>query len=87
MVHESPYYGSRKPLAQRGSKLLRVSDLFVLGYATIYESVNLLSYLTQEGYAEGGLCECCAPLAVTRVIEADLPQSAALCQSLHPSQI
>lgn len=56
MVHESPFYGSRKPLLQRGSKLLRVSDLFVLGYATIYESINLLSYLSNEGYSEGGLC-------------------------------
>jgi len=56
LVHESPFYNSRRPQAQRGSKLLRVSDLFVLGYATIYESVCLLHYLTRDGFDEGGLC-------------------------------
>jgi hypothetical protein len=58
MVHEGPFYGARKPSNQRGSKLLRVSDLFVLGYATIFESINLLAYLSREGYDEGGLCKC-----------------------------
>lgn len=32
MVHESPFYGSRRPAAQKGSKLLRVSDLLTLGW-------------------------------------------------------
>ncbi|KAF5839086.1 hypothetical protein DUNSADRAFT_1631 [Dunaliella salina] len=56
LVHESPFYNARRPQAQRGSKLLRVSDLFVLGYATIYESVCLLHNLTRDGFDEGGLC-------------------------------
>eukprot|EP00197_Chlamydomonas_leiostraca_P007037 CAMPEP_0202860166 /NCGR_PEP_ID=MMETSP1391-20130828/1990_1 /ASSEMBLY_ACC=CAM_ASM_000867 /TAXON_ID=1034604 /ORGANISM="Chlamydomonas leiostraca, Strain SAG 11-49" /LENGTH=577 /DNA_ID=CAMNT_0049539305 /DNA_START=86 /DNA_END=1816 /DNA_ORIENTATION=- len=56
MVHESPFYGARRPAAQKGSKLLRVSDLLTLGWATIYESINLLHWLCQEGYDEGGLC-------------------------------
>lgn len=47
-----------RPLSQKSSKLLRVSDLFVLGYSTIYESINILHYLEQEGYGEGGLCKC-----------------------------
>jgi len=34
MIHESPFYGLRKPAAQKGSKLLRVSDLFILGYVS-----------------------------------------------------
>lgn len=32
---EGPYYGARKPAAQFGSKLRHVSDLFLLGRATI----------------------------------------------------
>ncbi|KAJ9529309.1 hypothetical protein QJQ45_007990 [Haematococcus lacustris] len=55
MVHESPYYGARRPPQQRGSKLLRVSDLLTLGWATIFESLNLLHFLELEGFHEGGL--------------------------------
>jgi hypothetical protein len=39
MVHESPFYGSRRPVDQRGSKLRHVSDLLTLGWATIIESL------------------------------------------------
>jgi hypothetical protein len=31
LVLESPYYGARRPAAQRGSKLCAVSDLLALG--------------------------------------------------------
>eukprot|EP00198_Chlamydomonas_reinhardtii_P012300 XP_001701637.1 predicted protein [Chlamydomonas reinhardtii] len=51
LVLESPFYGSRRPAAQRGSKLLRVSDLLTLGWATIAESINLLHWLREEGAA------------------------------------
>ncbi|KAG2499676.1 hypothetical protein HYH03_002611 [Edaphochlamys debaryana] len=55
LVLESPFYGARKPEAQRGSKLLRVSDLLTLGWATIAESVNLLHWLREEGYGPLGM--------------------------------
>jgi hypothetical protein len=32
LVHESPYYGARRPPQQRGSKLCAVSDLLALGW-------------------------------------------------------
>lgn len=54
LVLESPFYGSRRPAAQRGSKLLRVSDLLTLGWATIAESINLLHWLREEGYGPLG---------------------------------
>ncbi|KAG2425973.1 hypothetical protein HXX76_013344 [Chlamydomonas incerta] len=56
LVLESPFYGARRPAAQRGSKLLRVSDLLTLGWATIAESVNLLHWLRAEGYGPLGMC-------------------------------
>ncbi len=34
VVLESPYYGARRPAAQKGSKLLRVSDLLALGWVS-----------------------------------------------------
>lgn len=59
MVLESPFYGARKPAAQRGSKLLRVSDLLALGWATIAESIALLNWLREEGYGPlGGSGHC-----------------------------
>ncbi|KAF8057852.1 GAMMACAL1 [Scenedesmus sp. PABB004] len=56
LVHESPYYGARRPAAQRGSKLCAVSDLLALGWATIYESLCLLHWLEQEGVEQRGIC-------------------------------
>ncbi len=32
LVHESPFYGARRPADQKGSKLQRVSDLMALGW-------------------------------------------------------
>ena len=66
---ESPYYGARKPPAQRGSKLQRVSDLLMLGRATIEESLFLLAWAQRQGFARlgaalrrslcaGVLCRC-----------------------------
>ncbi|KAG5126592.1 hypothetical protein JHK82_027427 [Glycine max] len=38
----SPFYGQRRPMLQRGAKLLCVSDLLLLGRATIKELRSLL---------------------------------------------
>lgn len=51
---ESPYYGARKPPAQRGSKLQRVSDLLMLGRATIEESLFLLAWAQRQGFMRLG---------------------------------
>ena len=51
---ESPFYGARKPPSQRGSKLQRVSDLLMLGRATIEESLFLLAWLQRQGFARLG---------------------------------
>lgn len=56
LVHESPYYGARRPSEQRGSKLCAVSDLLVLGWATILESLCLLHWAEQEGVQHRGIC-------------------------------
>ena len=54
MVLESPYYGKRRPDFQQGSRLLRVSDLLVLGRATIEESLCLLDWAQRQGYGKLG---------------------------------
>jgi hypothetical protein len=51
MILESPFYGVRKPAYQNRSKLKTLSDLLVLGKATIEESLYLLKYLAER---EGG---------------------------------
>ncbi|KAI3423963.1 hypothetical protein D9Q98_009797 [Chlorella vulgaris] len=53
---ESPFYGQRKPHYQQGSKLLHVSDLLLLGRATIEESLLLLHWLGHAGHEQLGLC-------------------------------
>lgn len=49
LILESPYYGSRKPPGQRGSKLLHVADLIKLGATTILEAVCLIRLLRGAG--------------------------------------
>ncbi len=54
MILESPYYGSRRPPWQEGSKLKRVSDLLTLGRATIEESLYLLSWAQRQDFRHLG---------------------------------
>ncbi|XP_073526115.1 protein ABHD18-like [Phyllobates terribilis] len=57
MVLESPFYGRRRPPLQRGSKLLCVSDLLLLGRVTIEEARSLLHWLDYEaGFGKLGVC-------------------------------
>ena len=48
VILESPFYGTRRPPNQVGSKLRRVSDLPVLGRVTIEETCSLLRYVLEE---------------------------------------
>ena len=53
----SPFYGNRRPTLQRGAKLLCVSDLLLLGRATIEEARSLLHWLEVEaGFGKTGIC-------------------------------
>lgn len=54
MVLESPFYGRRRPAWQPGSRLLRVSDLLVLGRATIEESLCLLEWARGQDFGKLG---------------------------------
>eukprot|EP00210_Caulerpa_lentillifera_P003637 g3472.t1 len=56
MVLESPFYGSRKPPDQFGSRLRHVSDLLTLGRATIEESLALLYWAKGNGFGPLGVC-------------------------------
>lgn len=50
VILESPFYGARKPSFQNRSKLKTLSDLMLLGKATIEESLYVLKWLeTEEG--------------------------------------
>jgi len=70
---ESPYYGARKPAGQSGSKLQRVSDLLMLGRATIEESLFLLAWAQRQGHSRLGARALPAP-------------SCAACPALHGSR-
>ncbi|EPS73159.1 hypothetical protein M569_01592 [Genlisea aurea] len=77
MVLESPFYGRRRPLLQKGAKLLCVSDLLLLGRATIDEARCLLHWLDSEvGFGKMGVCG----LSMGGV-------HAAMVGSLHPTAI
>lgn len=56
-MHYSPFYGQRRPMLQRGAKLFCVSDLLLLGSATIEEARSLLYWLDSEaGFGKMGIC-------------------------------
>ncbi|KAK9123041.1 hypothetical protein Sjap_012643 [Stephania japonica] len=77
MVLESPFYGQRRPLLQRGAKLLCVSDLLLLGRVTIEEARSLLYWLeTEGGFGKTGVCG----LSMGGV-------HAAMVGSLHPTPV
>jgi len=77
MVLESPFYGQRRPMLQYGSKLLCVSDLLLLGRATIEEARSLLHWLDSEaGFGKMGICG----LSMGGV-------HAAMVGSLHPTPV
>lgn len=77
MVLESPFYGKRRPMLQRGAKLLCVSDLLLLGRVTIEEARSLLYWLDHEaGFGKLGVCG----LSMGGV-------HAAMVGSLHPTPI
>ncbi|EFJ06660.1 hypothetical protein SELMODRAFT_236489 [Selaginella moellendorffii] len=77
LVLESPFYGNRRPRLQRGAKLLCVSDLLVLGRATIEEARTLLYWLDkQAGFSKLGVCG----LSMGGV-------HAAMVGSLHPTPL
>jgi len=48
VILEGPFYGQRKPEGQRASKLRQLTDLLVLGRATIEEARSLLCWLREE---------------------------------------
>jgi len=52
LVLEGPYYGSRMPAGQSGSKLNAVMDLPLLGRATIEEARSLAQWLTSPAAGE-----------------------------------
>mmetsp|Transcript_25198 Transcript_25198/g.70464 ORF Transcript_25198/g.70464 Transcript_25198/m.70464 type:complete len:399 (-) Transcript_25198:148-1344(-) len=52
---ESPYYGTRRPAGQQGSRLHHVADLLALGRTTIMEGLCLLEWAHQQGYGRLGV--------------------------------
>ncbi|CAN6586512.1 unnamed protein product [Malus baccata var. baccata] len=54
-IYSPRFYGQRRPVMQRGAKLLCVSDLLLLGRATIQEARSLLHWLDCEaGFGKMG---------------------------------
>jgi hypothetical protein len=77
VILESPYYGTRRPANQVGSKLRKVSDLAVLGRVTIEETCSLLRFLSEERGAQS--------LAVAGVSMGGL--HSAMTAALYPGSI
>eukprot|EP01029_Cantina_marsupialis_P016746 TRINITY_DN3746_c1_g1_i2.p1 TRINITY_DN3746_c1_g1~~TRINITY_DN3746_c1_g1_i2.p1 ORF type:complete len:669 (+),score=172.77 TRINITY_DN3746_c1_g1_i2:227-2008(+) len=50
IILEGPFYGKRRPPKLHGSKLKTVSDLPLLGRATIIEATAVLEWLKKQGY-------------------------------------
>jgi hypothetical protein len=55
LLLEGAFYGARRPEGQRGAKVRRVADLFVLGWATISEALLLAGWARGES-ARQGVC-------------------------------
>ncbi|XP_043522419.1 protein ABHD18 isoform X2 [Frieseomelitta varia] len=55
LLVENPFYGSRKPQNQIRSCLHNVCDIFVMGGCLIMESIVLLNWCEQQGFAPLGL--------------------------------
>uniref|UniRef100_A0A914HH49 Protein ABHD18 n=1 Tax=Globodera rostochiensis TaxID=31243 RepID=A0A914HH49_GLORO len=51
----NPFYGARRPKAQSYSRLINVSDLFVMGGCLMLESCFLLLWASQQGFHPLGL--------------------------------
>lgn len=52
---ENPFYGLRKPKDQIRSSLHNVSDIFIMGGCLILESIVILNWCEQQGFAPLGL--------------------------------
>ncbi|KAI7836520.1 hypothetical protein COHA_009621 [Chlorella ohadii] len=81
---ESPYYGERKPHYQQGAKLLHVSDLLLLGRATIEESLLLLYWLGQAGHERLGMCGLSMGGVHANMVASLYPGAVALTPLLSP---
>ncbi|XP_003703357.2 protein ABHD18 isoform X1 [Megachile rotundata] len=55
LLLENPFYGSRKPENQIRSSLHNVCDIFIMGGCLIMESIVLLNWCEQQGFAPLGL--------------------------------
>ncbi|CAN0581651.1 unnamed protein product, partial [Laminaria digitata] len=55
LILENPYYGLRRPRAQRGASLMTVADQMMMGQAAVEEARALLKWLRDDGYAYLGV--------------------------------
>ena len=81
---ESPFYGIRKPAEQQGAKLRRVSDLLLLGKATIEESLFLLRWLSLRGHSRLGISGLSMGGVHASMVAALYPEPVALTPLLSP---
>jgi len=81
---ESPFYGIRKPKEQQGAKLRRVSDLILLGKATIEESLFLLRWLSLRGHTRLGVSGLSMGGVHASMVAALYPEPLALAPLLAP---
>lgn len=55
LLLENAFYGGRRRVGQRGSRLATVSDFVVMGRATVREAHALAAWARAEGYARVGV--------------------------------
>ncbi len=54
-ILQNPFYGERRPVGQRGTKLRYVTDQFLMNLATIEEARSLLRWFRRDGYTRLGV--------------------------------
>jgi len=84
VILESPFYGMRKPKGQSGAKLRFVSDLLLLGRATIEESLFLLNWLSDQGHTKLGISGLSMGGVHSCMVAGLFPQELALTPLLAP---
>lgn len=84
VILESPFYGMRKPQGQSGAKLRYVSDLLLLGRATIEESLFLLNWLSNQGHRKLGISGLSMGGVHACMVAGLFPQELALTPLLAP---
>jgi dienelactone hydrolase len=90
LILENAYYGERRPTGQPGAAVRTVSDLVVMGSATVREARALLAWLRGQGHPRVGVAGYSMGGQMAAVVAASLPfplAVAAMAPSNSPATV